>query len=165
MVAFPSRRGVTPVFGYVAPHPSGGGTSTLQIKTLPSTHYVPLRLPTGPVSGYVFPLSVGPSSGPEFGPPSRVSQVPRSICRHPPSSTTPGSPTVASPHYFTVGGRLRPFREVSHSQLLGFHEAESGSLALRLTSSHSQASPGWSAITPLGSFMANEQLPWSVPFT
>ena len=39
MVALPSRRGVTPVFGYAAPHPSGGGTSTLPIKTLPSTHY------------------------------------------------------------------------------------------------------------------------------
>ena len=48
MVTFPSRRGVTPVFGYVAPHPSGGGTSTLQIKTLPSTHYGPLRYPRRP---------------------------------------------------------------------------------------------------------------------
>jgi len=37
---FPSRRGITPVFGYTAPHPSGRGTSTLRIKTLPSTHYV-----------------------------------------------------------------------------------------------------------------------------
>ena len=26
MVEFPSRRGITPVFGYAAPHPSGGGT-------------------------------------------------------------------------------------------------------------------------------------------
>src|SRR3954471_5475139 len=40
MVVFPGRRGITPVFGYTAPHPSGRGTSTLRIKTLPSTHYV-----------------------------------------------------------------------------------------------------------------------------
>ena len=94
-----------------------------------------------------------------------VSQVPRSICRHPPSSTTPGSPAAARARCFAAGSRLRPFTKVGHSQLLGFNEAESGSLALRLTSLHSQASTGWSPITPLGSFMANEQLPWSVPFT
>ena len=128
-------------------------------------YYVPLRLPTGPASGYGFPRAVDPSSGPEFGSPGRVSQVPRSICRHPPSSTTPGSPTAARARYLAVGSRLRRFGKVSHSQLLGFNEAESGSLALRLTSLHSQASTGWSPITPLGSFMANEQLPWSVPFT
>ena len=46
MVEFPSRRGITPVFGYAAPHPSGGGTRTLPIKTLPSTHYGMLRLPS-----------------------------------------------------------------------------------------------------------------------
>jgi hypothetical protein len=42
---FPSQRGITPVFGYTAPHPSGRGTSTLRIKTLPSTQYGALRLP------------------------------------------------------------------------------------------------------------------------
>ena len=128
-------------------------------------YYVPLRLPTGPASGYVFPRAVEPSSGPEFGSPGRVSQVPRSICRHPPSSATPGSPAAALARCLAVGSRLRPFGKVGHSQLLGFNEAESGSLALRLTSSRSQASTGWLPITPLGSFMANEQLPWSVPFT
>jgi hypothetical protein len=48
MVVFPSRRGITPVFGYTAPHPSGRGTSTLRIKTLPSTHYEPVRHPGRP---------------------------------------------------------------------------------------------------------------------
>ena len=56
-------------------------------------------------------------------------------------------------------------RLYSFSWKLLFNEAESGSLALRLTSSRSQASTGWLPITSLGSFMANEQLPWSVPFT
>src|SRR3954470_11659413 len=39
MVELPGRRGITPAFGYTAPHPGGRGTSTLRIKTLPSTHY------------------------------------------------------------------------------------------------------------------------------
>ena len=33
------RRGITPAFGYGAPHPSAGGTSTLPIWALPSAHY------------------------------------------------------------------------------------------------------------------------------
>jgi hypothetical protein len=85
MVGFPSRRGITPVFGYTAPHSSGRGTSTLRIKTLPSTHYVPLRLPAGPGHGYVFPSPVDRSSRPDARSPRRVSQVPcRSVhARHP----------------------------------------------------------------------------------
>src|ERR1700687_4085070 len=38
------RRGITPAFGYSAPHPSAGGTSTLLITALPSAHYAPVRL-------------------------------------------------------------------------------------------------------------------------
>ena len=113
-------------------------------------YYVPLRLPTRPACGYVFPQAVDLTSSPGFGPPGRVSQVPRSICRHPPSSTTPGSPTAALARCLAVDCRLRPFGKVGHSQLLGFNEAESGSLALRLTSSRSQASTGWLPITSLG---------------
>jgi hypothetical protein len=33
------RRAVTPAFGYGAPHPSAGGTSTLLTSALPSAHY------------------------------------------------------------------------------------------------------------------------------
>src|SRR5246500_5623341 len=33
------RQGITPAFGYSAPHPSAGGTLTLLTHTLPSTHY------------------------------------------------------------------------------------------------------------------------------
>src|SRR5271166_1343890 len=37
------RRGITPVFGYSAPHPSAGGTLTLLIHALPSAQYGPIR--------------------------------------------------------------------------------------------------------------------------
>jgi hypothetical protein len=33
------RRGITPAFGYGAPHPGAGGTSTLLTSALPSAHY------------------------------------------------------------------------------------------------------------------------------
>ena len=33
------RQGITPAFGYSAPHPSAGGTLTLLTHALPSTHY------------------------------------------------------------------------------------------------------------------------------
>src|SRR5271154_7189293 len=42
------QRGITPAFGYSAPHPSAGGTSTLLIHALPSAHYEPLRHPSAP---------------------------------------------------------------------------------------------------------------------
>src|SRR3984893_15507578 len=37
------RRGITPAFGYSAPHPSAGGTLTLLIHALPSAHYGAVR--------------------------------------------------------------------------------------------------------------------------
>src|SRR3954470_6744509 len=37
------QRGITPAFGYSAPHPSAGGTLTLLIHALPSAHYGPIR--------------------------------------------------------------------------------------------------------------------------
>src|SRR5271163_1296394 len=42
------QRGITPAFGYSAPHPSAGGTSTLLMHALPSAHYEPLRHPSAP---------------------------------------------------------------------------------------------------------------------
>ena len=42
------RRGITPAFGYSAPHPSAEGTLTLLIHALPSAHYGPLRHPNAP---------------------------------------------------------------------------------------------------------------------
>ena len=38
------QRGITPAFGYGAPHLSAGGTSTLPIWALPSAHYERIRL-------------------------------------------------------------------------------------------------------------------------
>src|SRR6478752_4955287 len=40
----PGQRGITPAFGYSAPHPSAEGTSTPMIHALPSAHYYVLRL-------------------------------------------------------------------------------------------------------------------------
>src|ERR1700738_248698 len=40
------QRGITPAFGYSAPHPSAGGTLTLLIHALPSAHYAAVRLLT-----------------------------------------------------------------------------------------------------------------------
>jgi len=45
---FPGQRGITPAFGYGAPHPSAEGTSTPMTHALPSTHYEPLRHPRAP---------------------------------------------------------------------------------------------------------------------
>src|ERR1700675_2048671 len=50
----PGQRGITPAFGYSAPHPSAEGTSTPMIHALPSAHYEWLdqqkrgALPEGP---------------------------------------------------------------------------------------------------------------------
>src|SRR5205814_2077066 len=41
----PGPRGITPAFGYGAPHPSARGTSTLLINALLSAHYAAVRLP------------------------------------------------------------------------------------------------------------------------
>src|SRR5947207_4930116 len=42
------QRGITPAFGYSAPHPGAGGTLTLLTHALPSAHYEPIRLPAVP---------------------------------------------------------------------------------------------------------------------
>src|SRR5271156_5755081 len=39
----PGQRGITPAFGYSAPHPSAEGTSTPMIHALPSAHYRAVR--------------------------------------------------------------------------------------------------------------------------
>src|SRR5271168_76227 len=39
----PGQRGITPAFGYSAPHPSAEGTSTPMIHALPSAHYGAVR--------------------------------------------------------------------------------------------------------------------------
>src|SRR5271165_2428804 len=61
---FPGQRGITPAFGYGAPHPSAEGTSTPLTHALPSTHYEPLRhpksaqpVPRGRLVGHPWPRS------------------------------------------------------------------------------------------------------------
>lgn len=93
-----------------------------------------------------------------------VSQVPRLICRRPPSPLTPGSPTAAPARCFAVGMRLHHLWKDGHSQW--FNEAETGS-RLRITAD-AFAFQGfkwsdYSATCSVG-YMANEHLPWSVPF-
>jgi hypothetical protein len=63
------QRGITPAFGYSAPHPSAGGTLTLLIHALPSAHYEPVRLPT-----------------------SARMMAPAVPCHHPPPETNPADP-------------------------------------------------------------------------
>jgi hypothetical protein len=46
--SLPGQRGITPAFGYGAPHPSARGTSTLLNNALLSAHYGQLRLPCRP---------------------------------------------------------------------------------------------------------------------
>ena len=46
LLDFPrGQRGITPAFGYGAPHPSTSGTSTHLSTSLPSAHFVTVRLP------------------------------------------------------------------------------------------------------------------------
>ena len=71
-------------------------------------------------------------------PPARVSQVPRLICPRALSPLTPESPTNASAHCFFVDGRLQFSGTLATLALR--NEAESGSLALRLTCSPHEAS-------------------------
>ena len=70
----------------------------------------------------------------------RASQVPRSIFQCAPSPTTPKSPTNAYTCCFSAGYRLHPIRQAGHSQLR--NEAESSSLALRLTLSSTRGFSG-----------------------
>jgi hypothetical protein len=109
-------------------------------------YYVPLRLPTGPDGGYGFPSPVEPSGHPPHRSPRRVSQVPELICRRLLSPFTPESPAAANTRCFTAGGRLHPIRKSGHPHWC--NEAESGSLALRLTSSPHGASADGSPRQP-----------------
>src|ERR1017187_6385872 len=64
----PGPRGITPAFGYGAPHPSARGTSTLLINALLSAHYGPLRHPLASprfpgFAGYTVPCSADFATG------------------------------------------------------------------------------------------------------
>jgi hypothetical protein len=117
---------------------SAGLLRSTSVTRLPS-YYEPLRLPIGSSRGYLFPPGVG--LGPtRRRPPARVSQVPDCSV----DARCPLSPRGARPLHMFVASRsmvrLHLFWRAGHSQLR--HEAETGSLALRLASLPSGASDG-----------------------
>ena len=126
-------------------------------------YYGPLRLPTGPAGGYVFPPIVEQATHPVTPSPCRVSQVPGcsvdARCPQPPRAARRLHPPVASPPVrgFAFSGRL------ATTELR--NEAESGSLTLRLTPSPKRGftEPVTRTRCPPG-YMVNRQLPWLAPF-
>ena len=88
------QRGITPAFGYDAPHPSARGTLTLLNNVLLSTQYEPVRLPTESSQGYAFPSGVG-----------RLAPTPR---RDLPGSSTDLSPRAVPNHPGESAGCLYP---------------------------------------------------------
>jgi len=81
--------------------------------------------------------SRGPLPLPSSGTASGLSGS-RRVFRYPPSSTTPGSRTAAHAHCFAVRAGFALYGRLAAPSL--HHEAESGSLTLRLTASPSEAS-------------------------
>ena len=129
------QRGITPAFGYDAPHPSARGTLTLLNNVLLSTQYEPVRLPPPATPGLWIPLKRWPLLADHQG------GSPRFLCRsflarrpQPPRRAQRLLAPIASP---SVAGFVRSGSLAALSLL---NEAESGSLALRLTSS---PSPGF----------------------
>jgi hypothetical protein len=164
MVVFPSRRGITPVFGYTAPHPSGRGTSTLRIKTLPSTHYEPVRHPSRPglsLAGVrlraATPHRLGLPVLPRISSAGMLSPIPRwdrwtmSFARRishplrgPATAAFPGSRAGRLPHHcfrglLSVHYPLRPARSRGHSLALSI-EGSGGFV----TSTAAPIASGWS---------------------
>ena len=80
--------------------PSAGSLGSAPFPGLPR-YYGPLRLPTRPPIGYVFPMNVAMLSAP-----GRASQVPRQIFPRALSPVTPGDPMAAYAHYFTIDNGL-----------------------------------------------------------
>ena len=93
-------------------------------------YYEPVRLPAEAAAWLCIPTAVAAHRTPH---PRRVSQVPRLLCRRALSPLTPDGPTRARARCFRIGGRLQHLRKIGHRHWV--HEAESGSLALGLTSS------------------------------
>ena len=86
----PGQRGITPAFGYGAPHSSAGGTSTLLNNALLSAHYGAVRLLSivhHRLRPPAFPTRPGPTDGDGHGDlPVPVQKLPHM----PVSTTTPG---------------------------------------------------------------------------
>jgi hypothetical protein len=152
----PGPRGITPAFGYGAPHPSARGTSTLPINALLSAHYGPLRLPARAAPAVM--SSLGPSGS---GCPPHPAGSPRFLdcsfparCPQPPRKARLVLSLVASQPMtgFINSGRLAAFACVTRPNrvrlcygsqvcLPGFHRTDY-SIPLRF------------------SYMLNEQFTW-----
>ncbi len=113
-----------------------GGLRSPGVTPVPR-YYAPLRLPAEPGDGYAFPppvvLMPCPGAGHSTGSLRfLMDQSTPAVPYH------PGSSTAACARCLAVDVRLRQLGKVGRSRFR-FHEAELDSLALRLTSSRSQA--------------------------
>ena len=99
------RQGITPAFGYSAPHPSAEGTLTLLIHALPSAHYGPVRLPPRP------PLLA--ASRPLPSPATGLPRLPASPFQRA-VPITPADRTGACVDYFAVHTAFPAFRPGRH---------------------------------------------------
>jgi hypothetical protein len=138
-------------------HASPAGSLRSTRVTRLRRYYEPLRLPTQPSRGYSFPRFVtSQGTAPDLSGSWRV-------CRYPPSPTTPESCTAADTRYFTVHagfalyGRLAALRFISRGRI-GFTCVTADSFSFR-----GFTAAGHPVQCPVA-YMANEQLPWSVPF-
>jgi hypothetical protein len=108
------RQGITPAFGYSAPHPSAEGTLTLLIHALPSAHYGPVRLPPRP------PLLAAsrPLPSPATGLPRLLASPFQRAVPITPADRT-GAPVITSPctrpspHFGRVGIGIMDFEACS----------------------------------------------------
>src|ERR1700726_4566612 len=130
----PGQRGITPAFGYSAPHPSTEGTSTPMIHALPSAHYGAVRpspahryfRPCGWSRLCLFPWHRRPGSHVPYK--SLVElravympDVARSVSGHPPNwSRRKGHPPVlTSPNLFSTLHRRFACARLSQPYLPG----------------------------------------------
>jgi hypothetical protein len=98
------QQGITPAFGYSAPHPSAGGTLTLLTHTLPSTHYAgsdssPGRTPRQGLSACFVLPSEHPDPNHVVGPDITISStsVCPAGCRHPDFALGPRARRTKTP--------------------------------------------------------------------
>jgi hypothetical protein len=110
------QRGVTPAFGYGAPHPSTSGTSTHLSTSLPSAHYEPLRRLARPTPDGVVARSPWPLDRPPVLPVIACTYVLRPLPRRagrPSHVGASGHPRRPSSSLRRLGARIIPFEACS----------------------------------------------------
>ena len=166
------QRGITPAFGYGAPHPGARGTLTLLNNVLLSTHYEPRPTPGGAALEVIYsPQRLGSSRlapAPPGLPGSSADLSPRAVSSHPGRSdecsypllphrcqASPLSGGLATFHCITGPKRVRLTLRLTSSPWQGFARGitpthacratcRTGNLQGELLSVHKigQASPG-----------------------